>query len=642
MRRFLAGLQHLLSELKRRKVYQVAALYCVAAFALLQLADIVLPALGFEDAAMAAILVLVVAGFPVAVLLGWMYDWTETGVRRTPDQEPAGPGAEPGLSTGGKSLAIAAAVAATLLVSIGGLRFLELRRGPDAGATEGSSVDATLDPRRVAVLYFDDHSPGGELAYLADALTEAVIHELGQLEGLQVISRNGVKAYRGPRADLTEITRSLRVGSIVEGSLTPAGENVRVTFQLIDGSDLSHLHSGTITEPVGAWISLNDQVVAEIARALRLELGEVVSRLRRREGNRSDEAWDLVSRASRLRFDFAELRSGDVAAGQRLLRAADSLLVRAHRLDPTWVEPLLLRGYIARHHALAEGPRPGTPDPAWIERALGHAAEALAVGEDRGRALELRGGLRLLAARAASGAERRALLSAAEADLRSAVSEDARLARAWGWLSELLLEQTRFEEAGLAARRAVEADEFLEHEAGALWAMAYSTLQLGPEDAARERCEEGRRRFPEDANFLTCRLMILASFPQVPPDVDAARRAADSLVAAVSSSGKAQFHDYAQMLVATVAARGGQRDTALAIARTATGPETPPWLAYNEAYLNLLLGDTARTLELLRVALDHEIVDSAALDRDWWFDGLDGQPAFAALLGEHSLPVAPD
>ena len=88
MQRFIQRLAGFLSELKRRKVYRVVFVYCVGAYAVLELSDIVLPVLGAPDGALALVLALVVAGLPMALLLGWMYDLTQAGLQRDPQDGP--------------------------------------------------------------------------------------------------------------------------------------------------------------------------------------------------------------------------------------------------------------------------------------------------------------------------------------------------------------------------------------------------------------------------------------------------------------------------------------------------------------------------------------------------------------------------
>ena len=102
-----------------------------------------------------------------------------------------------------------------------------------------------LDPSHVAVLYFDDYSPDQPQGHVAGGLTEALIHELSQIEALSVVSRNGVKPYRDGTTPFDTIVRTLGVGSVVEGSVERYGDRLVVTFQLVDASP-KELSSGIL------------------------------------------------------------------------------------------------------------------------------------------------------------------------------------------------------------------------------------------------------------------------------------------------------------------------------------------------------------------------------------------------------------
>ncbi len=606
-------------------------LYLVGAYAVLQFVDTILvSALEFPSWLLPLLVVVSAVGFPIVVVLAWALQVTTEGVRAD-----RGRGFSELLGVGGRVLAVLLVVLLSVALGVTGWQVWGPRTSEAASAGNAAAVIApvSLDPARVAVLYFDDYTPNGEYAYLADALTEALIHELGQVRSLDVISRNGVKRFRGERVDMDRVVAELRAGSIVEGSVAPGPDGkIRVTFQLIRGSDLSHLHSDYVDAPVGAWIALQDSLVGGVSRALRKVLGRELDLRRRRAGNTSDEAWALWGRAQRLYTDFWALRSEDAEAGLPLLLRADTLLAKAGHLDPTWDQPALLRGHVALDLASIVG-SPTAPSPTWCTQALAHAERALAVSVDTAAALELRGLVRMAQATGASGSELASLRSRAEADLRLAVERDDRSARAWQALSELLTDQGRFEEAKLAADHAIAADEFLDLEENALFAAAYSGLQFGPDDAIITQVAEGRSRFPDNSGFIQLDLTVLGTFPQVAPDVDRAWALVDSLVATVPSSQRQPYRAWAIMQVAKVAARAGLADSARAIVIRARGPEPQPGLAYDEAQVALLMDDRASAVRLLRMALAVQLPDTAVVARDWVFDGLHTDPAFLRLVG---------
>ncbi len=618
-------LRSFLQELRRRRVSRAAILYLVAAYAVVQFVDtIIVSALGYPFWLLDLAIIVGAAGFPIAVVLAWALQFTGGGVRAE-----TGKRLSEFLGGGGRIVLVLFVVLLSVGMGVSGWHFWGVR---ETTATEAGIGDPQpLDPARVAVLYFDDYTQDGHSAFLADALTEALIHQLGQVRSLDVISRNGVKPYRGQKVDIDQMVTALRAGSIVEGSVAPGpGGDIRVTFQLIRGSDLSHVHSEYVDAPVGEWIALQDSLVGGVARALRKVLGGELQLRRQRQGNQSDEAWALVARAGRLQADYDTLRTESVAAARAVLLREDSLLARAERLDPQWIEPPLRRGGVARAMAVATGSAT-VPDSAWCRRALEHAERAVALGTDSARALELRGIVRARSAPALSG-DLSAMQALAESDLRRAVEIDPDRAAAWSELSVMLTNQARFEEARLAAQHAIEADQFLEREPAALFAAAYSTMQFGPDDAVVKQVVEGRARYPEDASLLQLELMVLGTFPQVEPDVDRAWSLVDTLVVSASAGRQSDFRLFGALQVAKTAARAGLADSAWSIVHRALGEEPAALWGYDEAQIAVELGDLPRALDLLRRYLEEYPSWRDVAARDWIFHPLHSDPAFIRLV----------
>jgi TolB-like protein len=131
-----------------------------------------------------------------------------------------------------------AAAVAVMVVALG-VAFVARRRAAPAAAGTGG-----LDPRHVAVLYFEDQSRDSSLGYLADGLTEALIDQLDQVHSLDVISRNGVAPYRHAKASRDSIARALAAGTLVEGSVEPVRDRVRATVRLVDGGSEWRCFSG--------------------------------------------------------------------------------------------------------------------------------------------------------------------------------------------------------------------------------------------------------------------------------------------------------------------------------------------------------------------------------------------------------------
>lgn len=462
------------------------------------------------------------------------------------------------------------------------------------------------DPRRVAVMYFDDNSPGGELGYLARGLTEMLIHELGQVHALDVVSRNGVKPYRDGRLPLDSVAARLRVGSVVEGSVQRAGDRVQVTVNLVDANTQSQLESRVIVHPLGDVIALQGALAREVSRSLRSRLGREVRLRQARTETRSGQALALVLRAEAVRADAADVARAtdarDAAAARRLLARADSLLAAAQAADPRWPRPALLRGWVGLDLSeLVDEPA----RPPHLRRVEALAGDVLRRVPASAEALELRGTARWqLAVRDPDAVRDSRRMELVERDLRAAVAADSSRAGAWATLSRVLVLRGRFAEAGVAARRALDADAFLTDADGVLLRLYFGALYGGEYRLAGEVCDRGRALFPGDWHFVECRLTLLRDDPSAPPDTALARRLVAELERLDPSAravvdGRAYAPLYRRMVAAAVLARAGdapraRAEVARARAAAAGDPDSRVSLLYDEAYVHLLLGEGAQ------------------------------------------------
>ena len=219
----------LFDKLHARRIFQVGLVYLGVAWLAMQVGDILVDREIVPSSYFPPLLYLLVVGFPIVLALAWAHE-------RRPAKAASD---EIGWRAWAHSLR-PGYVLVTLLVMVALLlpAYLMLERGP---AESGPSIEAAapLLPTSIAVLYFDDHSEDGRLDYLANALTEHVIHELAQVRSLDVKSRNAVKPYRDKGVTNDSIARNLGVGTLVEGSVAGSRERVRVSVQLIDANTLS-------------------------------------------------------------------------------------------------------------------------------------------------------------------------------------------------------------------------------------------------------------------------------------------------------------------------------------------------------------------------------------------------------------------
>ncbi len=613
----------LLAELRRRRVPRVAAIYLTAAFVLLQVADLVFPALGVPELAQTVLVLASILGFPLTIVCAWTFELTREGFQPT---------MEAGETRRRRTLTrVFSALVVTGTAVMTGVAWLAWPV-PAPVAVPNAAGSGGLDRARIAVLYFDDYSPDGALRYLADGLTEGLIHELSQVEGIEVVSRNGVKPYRDSPATLDSIVRALRIGSLVEGSLTRSGDRLRLTVQLIDGATGLHLESRVFVHRMGELFALQDSLAEQVARVLRTRLGREIRRTALRSRTNSVAAWTLMQRAGEVEEDFDALIATDSAAACRALLRADSLLAEAERLDPAWVDVPIRRGWLA--YTLSNTPdfAPGRYDDRWSLTALAHAERALVLDPESAEALELRGTLRADRAVGAPPDRAETLRARAETDLRRALDLDDRRARAWWTLSRLLLDSGRFAEADRAAIRTFAADAYLEVTAESIHQLYYTAINLEELDEAARWCAAGRGRYPRRGEFILCELFLMVSTPDPPPSPKRAWAVADSLVEVVGAQQRDRYRRYADMQVAKVLALAGLADSARSVIERVTGGRTPGWLAYDEAHARLLLGERAKALSFLRLHLEFDPAGAAFLADDWWFRPLWNDPGFREMI----------
>jgi TolB-like protein/tRNA A-37 threonylcarbamoyl transferase component Bud32 len=495
------------------------------------------------------------------------------------------------------------------------------------------------DPRTVAILYFADESPGGTLGAVADGLTEDLIEQLSPVRPLRVISRNGVAPYRGTTVSRDSIARALRAGTVVDGSVTRAGDSVRIALRLADGPSGVDFARASLVFPLSGVMGARDSVASDVARILRDRIGEEVRLRDRQTGTTNVAAWTLLQRGERGRKEAeAKFALGQQAEGQTAFTQADSLLAAAEAADARWVEPVVLRGWIAYRQS-----RLSPTIPAKLERiaaGLGHAERALALAPGDAAALELRGTLRYFKYTlgvTTDPAAAAALLQSAKGDLEAAVQADPSRASAHATLSHLYTQTDDNVAVLLAARRAYEADAFLDNAKTVLWRLFTGNYDLEYLPQAQRWCDEGARRFPEDFRFSECRLWVLTT-PNVPADVPLAWRLWRQVDSLAPEAVREFQSRRSKMIVGGVLARAGLADSASRVLTSArAGADVDPGLelAWIEAYMRTLLHDDAEAVSLLRRYLAANPPDNAETDRGWdahwWWRDLRAAPGFSAL-----------
>ncbi len=496
------------------------------------------------------------------------------------------------------------------------------------------------DARRIAVLYFEDRSPAKNLGYLADGLTEALIHELSAVTALQVISRNGVAPYRHGTVGTDSIARALRVGTIVDGTLTQSGDSLRLSVAMVDAASGDEIEATTLTVSRADPLVLQVNLANQVAQFLRLRLGEEIRRTAARAETRNTQAWELVQQAKELSFDVGTMLSaGDTALSTRTLEKADSFLAVAAAKDRKWTAPIIERGWLVWEQRNIAGFEKG-PAAQWTARGIELANQAMRLRPDDPEALHLRGTMRYIRwvlnlDPAPLTADQ--LLAGAEQDLRagSAASNPNR-ASALALLSHLLLRKSEPVDGKLAAMQAYEVDPYLTEAPSVLWRLFASSLDLEDAAEATKWCQEGYRRFPKNSAFIECQISLYALRGQK-PDVAKLWRLLDQNVALYPPAQREYRRRRGSLLVAMALANTVHKDSARAVAlRARAGADVDPTrdLIYVEILLRNLLGDRDEAIQLLKLYLVTNPQDRATIARDstWWWRGLREDPEFRQLI----------
>jgi class 3 adenylate cyclase/TolB-like protein len=621
--------RHPVRELFKRRVPQITGVYLGVSWAFLEFVDWAVSQYGLSPTVSSFVVSILLLFLPSVVWIAWRH---------------GAPGRDRWGLTDGLIISANLAVAAGVLFIVSGFTVSELTTldpvGDAARATRVSALESladTEDPRRIAVLYFEPRSTQEEVPYLAAGLTEALIRELGTVPALHVTSRNGSAIFRGLAVQPDSIGRALKVGTLVDGTVAVSDDRIRVNVTFLDASTGDQFGRTLVERPRAELFELQEDLAHEVAVFLRGVLGEEIELIERRSGADNVEAWEWVQRA-RAASDQADALSdaGNPSAAWSALGDADSLLVLAEESAPEWVDPTVMRGWLAYQRSRWAGSMDQMQADLWIDEGLNHAAIALQLEPGNPDALELRGTLQywkwLLDLEPDPVAADR-LFEKAETDLRQAIAMDQEQAGAWAVLSHLLLNKAETAEAKMAASRAYQADAYLRSADAILWRLYTTSYDLEDQIDAAHWCAELGRRFPGEPRFAECQLWHM-TMHDAEANVDRARELADELIS-LRPVQEAEFSQrWAGMALAAVLARENMADSARAVAYRSRGnASVDPTrdLVYVEAFVRTLLGEFDEATDLLAEYMAAVGGDPSDIDY-WWFDDLRNEPRYQALL----------
>jgi adenylate cyclase len=265
----------LFKELQRRNVFRVGTAYVVASWLLIQVTETILPLFGFADSTARTIVIILGIGFIPTLVLAWAFEITPEGVKKERDVDRS-TSITP--QTGKK---LDKAIIIVLVLALGYFTFDKfiLSQSRETSMKESARLEGRSDAiieaygeQSIAVLPFVDMSQEGDQEYFSDGISEELLNLLAKIPELRVISRSSAFSYKGKDINLVEVSRELNVAHILEGSVRKAGDQVRITVQLIEARSDTHLWSETYDRTLEDIFSVQDEISAAVVAKLKVIL----------------------------------------------------------------------------------------------------------------------------------------------------------------------------------------------------------------------------------------------------------------------------------------------------------------------------------------------------------------------------------
>jgi TolB-like protein/Tfp pilus assembly protein PilF len=413
------------AELKRRNVYKVAIAYVVASWALAQGLAQVLPVFDIPNWVVRLVVLLLIIGFPVALVLSWAFEITPEGIKRESDIDASKSITR---KTGRKLIAftvVAAMIAAGLLV-------FQFARSKSSTST----LTSVITNKSIAVLPFENLSDEKQNAYFAEGVQDEILTRLAKVADLKVISRTSTQHFKSAPENLPQIAKQLGVMNILEGSVQKANDQVRVNVQLINAMTDAHLWGEIYDRKLTDIFAVESDIAKSIADTLRAKLSSSAEHVLASRPTDNPEAHELYLKG---RY-FWNRRTGE-----NLKKAADYFQQSIGK-DPRYA---LAYSGLADCHVLL---------PAYAELGSNPRDELPKALEAARKAVELDDTLAEAHTSLARALASNLQLSAAMSEFKRAIELNPSYATAHQWFGECLQSQRRVEEALAELKRAQELD----------------------------------------------------------------------------------------------------------------------------------------------------------------------------------------
>src|SRR6266404_6224381 len=328
-------------ELKRRNVYKVAVAYAVVSWLLIQVATQVFPFFEIPNWAVRLVVLLLILGFPVALILSWAFELTPEGIKR---ESEVAPDESVTRKTGRKIVAITAALA---LIAAGMFVFQLVRskstitpRQSEA-ATGSAGQAAEIPAQSIAVLPFDNLSDDKSNAYFAEGIQDEILTRLSKIAALKVISRSSTQKYKSTPDNLRDVGKQLGVAHILEGSVQKIANAVHVNVQLIRAATDEHLWAESYNRKLDDVFGVEGEVATAIADQLNTKLSGTEQKAVTDKPTQNGAAYDAYLRALSIEHNSYNYDAYAQAARN---------YVEAVQLDPNfafaWARLAVLRSFL--------------------------------------------------------------------------------------------------------------------------------------------------------------------------------------------------------------------------------------------------------------------------------------------------------
>ena len=577
------------AELKRRNVHKVAVAYIVGGWALAQGIAQVFPVFEVSNWAIRLIVLLIIIGFPVALILSWFLEITPEGIKATGVADAMAPTAKH------KNRVWIYVVIVGAAVSIG-LFFLGRYTAAPKGFPSSDSVDES-----VAVMPFENLSHDPENAYFSEGVQEEILTRLAKIAELKVISRASTERFKSTDTDLREIAKQLGVTNILKGSVQKAGDQVRVSVQLINAPTGASLLAESYDRKLTDIFAVESDIARAVAATLQAKLTGSAERELAARPTGDPEAHKLYLKG---RY-FWNRRTVEN------LKKSIDYFQQAIDKDPTYA---LAWAGLADAYSL--GPiYSDTPPREDIQRALAAAHKALELDDSMAEAHTS------LANTLVDDLQ----FAAAEKEFKRAIALNPNYATAYQWYGESLQAQARFQEAYEQLKKAQELDPL------SLIINAVLGACLNTVGRPDEAIQQFRKTLDMDANFAPAIFMQAQVYEQ--------RGDLKQALALYEKTASLSRTAIREAMVARIKAQLGQTGEAQKILDELLARRQQQYVqSYPIALIYLALGNKEEALKFLQAAYDERGIqiggDTNSLKADKRLDPLRGDPRFDELVAK--------